>query len=100
MTWTDESGNPVCACSHLWSNHHQRHNWYGCEAPECECNGFSEHGPLDEWADEIWLMENGEETKALDYDCERHGKGKGSDCPTCSMSDEKVRGRYMGGHDE
>ncbi len=59
MSWTDETGNPECECGHLWSNHYQKVGMYFCEAPECECQMFSEHGPLDEWAKEVFLMEEG-----------------------------------------
>ena len=61
MTWTDATGNPVCECGHLWSNHHQKLEHYDCEAPDCPCIMFSEHSLLDEWADQVFLMEEGEE---------------------------------------
>ena len=93
MTWTDESGNPLCECSHLWSNHYQKVNMYFCEAPDCECETFSKYSSWDQFADFILLEE--EDVIATDYDCERHGKGRGPDCPTCFMSDEKIRGRYV-----
>lgn len=57
MSWTDESGNPVCECGHLWSNHHQKLEVYFCEAPECPCEMFSEHTAMDEFADYVLLTE-------------------------------------------
>jgi hypothetical protein len=93
---------------------------YFCEAPDCLCQSFNEITTADRIANSIFeleeseVMEAEEEEKddyitglrgdedeiALDYDCERHGKGRGPDCPICFASDEKTRGRYMGGHDE
>lgn len=92
MSWADESGNPECECGHLWSNHYQKVGMYFCEAPECTCLDFSEITIADRIANSIFQLE---ESEALDYDCERHGKGKEPDCPTCFDSDEKVKGRYI-----
>ena len=117
MSWTDESGNPECECRHLWSNHYHRHNWYGCEAPDCECVDFQEQSEWDRVVNTISQLNHQEEEEddemyditglrsdegkeVLEYDCELHGKGWMLDCPTCQMSDQKIRGRYMGGHDE
>jgi len=98
MSMTDDN-NPLCECTHLWSNHYQKAGMYFCEAPDCACQSFSERSPMDRFADFILLAEEDEITAnydiATDYDCERHGKGKGPDCPTCFMSDEKIRGRYI-----
>ena len=32
------------------------------------------------------------EAKALNYDCERHGKGNLQDCPTCQLADSWSQG--------
>jgi len=95
MSMTDDN-NPECECSHLWSNHYNKTNMYFCEAPEFLCESFSEQTVWDRVANTIiQLEEEMVEEEALDYDCERHGKGRGPDCPTCFMDDEKIKGRYI-----
>ena len=94
MSWTDQGGNLECECGHLWSNHKNGGlvSLYFCEAPDCECANFSEITVADRFVNAVFGLE---ESEALDYDCARHGKGKGPDCPTCFDSDEKTRGRYV-----
>ena len=58
-----------CTDCHCHRLRHEIEPPYYCM--DCNCLGFS---------------------YALDYDCERHGKGRGSDCPTCSMSDAWMKG--------
>ena len=60
MSWTDESGNPLCECEHLWSNHYNKVGMYFCEAPDCSCESFSEHSVMDEVADQVFLLEETE----------------------------------------
>ncbi len=60
MSWTDESGNPECECGHLWSNHCHRYLWFGCEAPDCDCPGFSEITISDRVANSIFELEESE----------------------------------------
>ena len=97
MSWTDESGNPECECGHLWSNHYHRHNWYGCEAPDCECIEFEEQSEWDKAVNIISQLnyQEEEEEKSISYDCVQHGKGWIKDCPTCQMSEEELKERYI-----